>query len=161
MSSGGRERREMRRERGRDSHRHNHLINHHFSPEIFANPRPLLSSESENRRILQIHDSHFRNSVLTNSMLRYAMVEQTENLVLEILRRMQSDIAEMKTDIRDLKTGQIEIRMQLHSMDGNVLRQERTMASLQVKVDRIETRLDFTDGSLTKSPVSLFSAKLD
>ena len=73
------------------------------------------------------------------------MIEQTENLVLENLRRMQSDIAEMKTDIKDLKAGQIEIRMQLHSMDGNVLRQERTMAALQVKVDRIEPRLEFTD----------------
>jgi predicted nucleic acid-binding Zn-ribbon protein len=73
------------------------------------------------------------------------MVEQTESLVLEILRRMQADMAEMKSDIKDLKTGQIEIRMQLHSMDGNVLRQERTIAAVQVKVDRIETRLDFTD----------------
>jgi predicted nucleic acid-binding Zn-ribbon protein len=73
------------------------------------------------------------------------MVEQTENLVLEILRRMQADMTEMKSDIKDLKTGQIEIRMQLHSMDGNVLRQERTIAAVQVKVDRIETRLDFTD----------------
>ena len=73
------------------------------------------------------------------------MVEQSESLVLEILRRIQSDIAEIKNDIKDLKAGQIETRMQLHSMDGNVLRQERTMAALQVKVDRIETRLDFTD----------------
>jgi hypothetical protein len=56
------------------------------------------------------------------------MVEQSEILVLEILRRMQSDIAEMKTDIKDLNAGQIEIRMQLHSMDGNVLRQERPVA---------------------------------
>lgn len=78
-------------------------------------------------------------------MLGCAMVEQTETLVLEILRRIQADIAEMKTDIKDLKAGQIEIRMQLHSMDGNLLRQERTIAALHVKVDRIETRLDFTD----------------
>ena len=67
-------------------------------------------------------------------MLGCAMVEQTETLVLEILRRIQADIAEMKTDIKDLKAGQIEIRMQLHSI-----------AALHVKVDRIETRLDFTD----------------
>ena len=87
----------------------------------------------------------FRNSLLTNCMLRCAMVEQSDNLVLEILRRIQSDIAEIKNDIKDLKAGQIETRMQLHSMDGYVLRQERTMAALQVKVDRIETRLDFTD----------------
>ena len=59
------------------------------------------------------------------------MIEQTENLVLENLRRMQSDIAEMKTDIKDLKAGQIEIRMQLHSMDRNVLRQERPVARTQ------------------------------
>ena len=63
-------------------------------------------------------------------MLRCAMVEQSENLVLEILRQIQSDIAEKKNDIKDLKAGQIETRMQLHSMDGNVLRQERTMAAL-------------------------------
>ena len=44
------------------------------------------------------------------------MAEETQALVLEILRRMQSD-----------------------------LRQERTAAALQVKVDRIETRLEFTD----------------
>jgi ribosomal protein L29 len=41
------------------------------------------------------------------------MVEQSENLVLEILRRMQSDIAEMKTDIRDIKDQLIDIRTQL------------------------------------------------
>ena len=57
----------------------------------------------------------------------------------------QRFLGRLKNDIKDLKAGQIETRMQLHSMDGNVLRQERTMAALQVKVDRIETRLDFTD----------------
>jgi ribosomal protein L29 len=73
------------------------------------------------------------------------MVEQSENLVLEILRRMQSDIAEMKTDIRDIKGQLIDIRTQLVTMQSDALRQERTVAALQVKVDRIETRLDFTD----------------
>jgi ribosomal protein L29 len=78
-------------------------------------------------------------------MLGCAMVEQSENLVLEILRRMQSDIAEMKTDIRDIKGQLIDIRTQLVTMQSDALRQERTVAALQVKVDRIETRLDFTD----------------
>ena len=59
------------------------------------------------------------------------MAEQSENLVLEILRRMQSDIAETKSDVKDLKAGQIEIRTQLHSMDGSVLRKKRPVARTQ------------------------------
>ena len=31
------------------------------------------------------------------------MAEQSENVVLEILRRIQSDIAETKNDIKDIK----------------------------------------------------------
>jgi ribosomal protein L29 len=51
-------------------------------------------------------------------MLGCAMAEQSENLVLEILRRMQSDIAEMKTDIRDIKGQLIDIRTQLVAMQS-------------------------------------------
>jgi hypothetical protein len=58
------------------------------------------------------------------------MAEQSENVVLEILRRIQADIAEMRNDISNIKAAQIEVRMQLHSINGKVFRQ----------------RPDFTDG---------------
>lgn len=78
-------------------------------------------------------------------MLGCAMAEETQTLVLEILRRMQSDLAEVKGDVRDIKGQLIDIRTQLVTMQSDALRQERTAAALQVKVDRIETRLEFTD----------------
>jgi hypothetical protein len=78
-------------------------------------------------------------------MLGCRMGEQTDNVVLEILRRIQSDVGEVKSDVRDIKGQLIDIRTQLVTMQSDALRQERTVAALQVKVDRIETRLDLTD----------------
>jgi len=41
------------------------------------------------------------------------MAEQTENPVLEALRRIESDIAGIKNELKALKVGQIELRTQL------------------------------------------------
>jgi hypothetical protein len=41
------------------------------------------------------------------------MAEETQALVLEILRQIQADIVEMKADIKHLKAGMFEIRTQL------------------------------------------------
>jgi hypothetical protein len=92
---------------------------------------------------LQIHDHViFRNSLLTSCMLGYAMADPTETQVLEILRRMQSDIAEIKAEIRDTKGHLIGILTQLSTMQSDALRQERTVTTIEIKVDRIETRLE-------------------
>ena len=48
------------------------------------------------------------------------MVEQTESLVLEILRRIQSDIAEIKNDIKDLKAGQIDPHSARHHAESYI-----------------------------------------
>lgn len=70
------------------------------------------------------------------------MTEQTENLVLEILRRIQGDQAAMRDDIRDIKT-------RLTLMDENLAGVHRDMGNLYTlyaaqsgRIDRIEDRLE-------------------
>lgn len=44
------------------------------------------------------------------------MVEQAENVVLEILRQIESDLADILADIKDVKAMSIDIRTQLATM---------------------------------------------
>lgn len=69
----------------------------------------------------------------------------TNELMYELLKKVRGELAEMKGDMKDLKEGQISIRNQLHAMQGDTLRQERTIATLQHDVDRIKNRFDLTD----------------
>jgi hypothetical protein len=73
------------------------------------------------------------------------MTRITNELMYEVLKSIQADIAVMKGDIRELKEGQISLRTQIHSMHGDALRQERTIAGLHLDMDRIKARLDLTD----------------
>ena len=70
---------------------------------------------------------------------------ETQNIVLDILRAIRGDLAEVKASIADLKDGQISIREEIQSMRRDALRQERTIASLQVDVDRVKHRLELSD----------------
>lgn len=67
---------------------------------------------------------------------------ETDNLVLEILRRLQADMADLKQGQRSLRDELIGVRQQLHAMQGDTLRQEQDIAGILVKLDRIHTRLD-------------------
>lgn len=69
----------------------------------------------------------------------------TNELMYEILKHLQSGQSEMKADIREMKGALIGIREQLHTMEGNSLRQEREMATVRVKIERIENRLNLND----------------
>jgi hypothetical protein len=61
----------------------------------------------------ETHNVIVSNSLLTKCVLGCAMAEETQALVLEILRQIQADIVEMKADIKHLKAGMFEIRTQL------------------------------------------------
>lgn len=73
------------------------------------------------------------------------MTDDPQNIVVDILQKIQADISGIKADVREVKANIIGIREQLHTMEGNDLRQERLMSVLEVKVERIETRLDLRD----------------
>jgi hypothetical protein len=73
-----------------------------------------------------------------------AMAE-TENLVLEVLRRLQTDLADVKQGQRSIRDELIGVRQQLHAMQGDILRQEQDIAGILVQLDRIKTRLDLVE----------------
>lgn len=66
----------------------------------------------------------------------------TENLVLEIPRRLQADMSGLKQGQRSLRDELIGVRQHLHAMEGDILRQEQEVAGIPVKLDRIDTHLD-------------------
>ncbi|MES9948983.1 MAG: hypothetical protein ABW118_08495 [Candidatus Thiodiazotropha sp.] len=73
------------------------------------------------------------------------MTRITNELIYEVLKNVQADISELKSVVVELKEGQIGLRGQLHAIQGDALRQERTVAGVQLDIDRIKSRLDLTD----------------
>lgn len=73
------------------------------------------------------------------------MTDETQNLVLEILKRIQADLSEMKDDMRDFKDGQIRVRNEINDLRGDILRLERSNAGIEARISRIERRLDLVD----------------
>ncbi|WP_374309938.1 hypothetical protein [Methylocella sp.] len=51
----------------------------------------------------------------------------------------------MKDNIRDLQGSVHALRTEVHALRGDVLRQERSMAALELDVDRIKVRLSLND----------------
>jgi hypothetical protein len=70
---------------------------------------------------------------------------ETESLMLEILTRLQSDMADLKQGQRSIRDELIGVRQQLHALQGDVLRQEMDTASILVQFDRIKTRLGLVE----------------
>jgi len=85
------------------------IVNPRLSPtdsRIFVTARdPHVSS--------QIHNRHFPHSPFYESCQGKRMAEQTENPILAALRRIESDIAGIKNELKAIKVGQIEVRTQL------------------------------------------------
>lgn len=73
------------------------------------------------------------------------MVDDPQEIILEHLRAMRTDISVLKEGQRDLKAMMISSREDMNGLRGDILRQERAMASVEVDIDRIKTRLDLTD----------------
>lgn len=73
------------------------------------------------------------------------MTEQTENLVLEILRAMRGDVQEIKADIRDLKTRVTMIEVRLGDFFALYAQQSQRIDRLENRLERVEQRLDLRD----------------
>ena len=73
------------------------------------------------------------------------MVSDPSEIILEHLRAMRSDISDMKGDIRDVKSGLNSLRTEVNSLRGDLLRQERAIATVEVDIDRINKRLGLND----------------
>jgi hypothetical protein len=77
------------------------------------------------------------------------MTDQTENLILEILRAMRGDIAGIKAKLEELfmRMGGVEghlarIDTHLAHVGGDVLGQHARVDALEGRIERIERRLE-------------------
>lgn len=75
----------------------------------------------------------------------YIMVDITNELIYQVLQKIQGDISGIKHEIKEMKASITGLREQLHAAEGNYLRQERLMAGLDLRVERIEHRLNLND----------------
>lgn len=76
------------------------------------------------------------------------MSEHTDNLVLELLRQIRADMAAMKDDMSMMRSEMRVMRvMRQHiaALVGTQTLQDIEMASVKVRLDRIERRLELVD----------------
>lgn len=73
------------------------------------------------------------------------MTEQPHEIILDHLRAIRADIGKLSDDVQELKSGQVGIRNQLHGLQGDGLRYERTIATMQAELDRVNRRLELAD----------------
>lgn len=69
----------------------------------------------------------------------------TNELLYEVLKKIQTDIAALKMDLSDVKGSILQLREDVHRFEGGMLRIERMDAGTQLRLDRIETRLNISD----------------
>lgn len=80
------------------------------------------------------------------------MTAEIENLMLEILKRIQADVGDLRTRMTGIESrlGSLEtvvagMRRDLAHMYGDVVEQQVRMDQLTARVERIERRLELRD----------------
>ena len=71
--------------------------------------------------------------------------DNTENIVLDLLRAMRADISGIKNTVGEIKQEILSIKKSIHNLQGDALRREQTIAGMQVDLERIKARLDLAD----------------
>lgn len=74
------------------------------------------------------------------------MPDVTNELIYEILKKVQADVSGLRADMTEVRNGLLQVREDIHRFEGNMLRIERLDAGTQMRLDRIEIRLGLTDG---------------
>ena len=73
------------------------------------------------------------------------MNDTTENLVIEILRKLQGEMSIMREDIRDIKVRLSSIEARLAHAHADYATQSVRIDRLEDRLSRIEHRLDLND----------------
>jgi len=73
------------------------------------------------------------------------MVTDPHEIILEHLRHLRSRADRADTALRDLKSTVLALREDVYGLRGDILRQERALATVEVDIDRIKARLDLSD----------------
>jgi predicted nuclease with TOPRIM domain len=66
------------------------------------------------------------------------MADEPDNLIIAMLRRIDANVAEMRQDIRDLQVRMTHVEEGLAGVN-------RRLDRLDLRVDRIERRLELSD----------------
>ena len=69
------------------------------------------------------------------------MTTVNNELIYEVLKQIQTDVAALHHGVKELKTGQSAIRKDIHRLDGNLLRIDDEFVSVNERLDRIEKQL--------------------
>jgi hypothetical protein len=70
---------------------------------------------------------------------------ETDNIILEHLRDIRADLAELKAGQRDIVRHVVSLRSREHAQDGDLVTHTQQIARLEIEVDRIKRRLDLVD----------------
>ena len=73
------------------------------------------------------------------------MRDDRSDLVLEILKKVQADISEMKAGQRNLRQDVQALHGYLAAMHGDLNSKEGRISELESRVDRVERRLEIAD----------------
>jgi hypothetical protein len=73
------------------------------------------------------------------------MTDITNELMYNILKQVQTGIAEIKATQADHSRQLIRIREDINALRGDDLRRETLQAQMDTRLDRIETRLNLSD----------------
>ena len=73
------------------------------------------------------------------------MIEVTQDLIYEILKKIQADVSYLKDGRRDLCHDNNSIRSQIHLMQGDLNNLHGNVTQILDRLDRIETRVDLRE----------------
>jgi hypothetical protein len=83
----------------------------------------------------------------TGRVFRYAlcMTEITNELIYEVLKKIQNDVSTVKQTLSDHTHALLRIREDVNNLRADDLRREGLQAQVDVRLGRIETRLGLHD----------------
>jgi parvulin-like peptidyl-prolyl isomerase len=69
----------------------------------------------------------------------------TNELIYDVLKQVQADVAEVKGTLADHTRQFIRVREDINSLRGDDLRRESLQTQMDVRLQRIEKRLNLSD----------------
>jgi predicted nuclease with TOPRIM domain len=82
------------------------------------------------------------------------MTEQTENLVLEILRAIRGELAAVKEDVREVKNRLANLEVGQGTILQHMGHLASSQAQLQISFDRLSTRVERIETRLSVAGAS-------
>ncbi|WLS02419.1 hypothetical protein [Shinella oryzae] len=73
------------------------------------------------------------------------MTDISQELMFELMKRIQSDLTTLKDGQRDMQQDIVSLRNHMHVMQGDVNNLHSSMAQVLTRLDRIENRLELRE----------------